>query len=127
MQPTELRIGNLLFYTKASHEIIVVNTISKDSSLEYIQPIPLTPEILLKVGFDYDDINSDEYCDWYEYSYSYERNGELYHEHLPFQMFKGESHIELEYFDTEIKYLHQLQNLVFALTGTELNVDELLK
>jgi len=79
-----------------------------------IQPIPLTGEWLFKFGFEFNInancqnfhyakdaficIRADEDFEWFRYY-----NGDFYH---------------------ELKYVHQLQNLHFALTGEELTIKQ---
>lgn len=124
----ELRIGNLVLLSKNYkdniHKVEEIYTDEvKVTSIEdggcfprmtmrSILPIPLDPEWL-------------ERCGLFE-------NGSLYKGDL---RFKGRGHLTIEvikngglgYFapfnkTIEIKYLHQLQNFYFALTGEELNV-----
>jgi len=108
----ELRIGNYILsdgiivkVTGLSDEYRIWwkwhlgdNVYNADNDREdQIDPIPLTMEILEKCGFSgaWTTING--------------LDGNLMGVKLP----------ELEY---EIKYVHQLQNLYFALTGNELNI-----
>jgi hypothetical protein len=118
MKSTELRIGNLVYDTKG-----YVNTIDLEAityifkeSLNQVKPIPLTEEWLLKFGFKN---RPDGICD---------------HWHLGINPITHDWMIELKnlgagffyingYFN--IKYVHQLQNLYFALTGEELAINEL--
>jgi hypothetical protein len=128
MTSTELRIGNYVWDDYSGE--MIVSAILESSAIylrktialpsgEYliknIEPIPLTEEWLLKFGFD--NINSREYgikcgsCwmslnnpkdmgEWQDYyCWTYDR-------------FKF----------IELKYVHQLQNLYFALTGNELEI-----
>lgn len=72
-------------------------------------PIPLTPEILEKIGITQISIGGRKYFidRWGDGTVSiYDR------------------HIDLS--DIPCKYLHQLQNLIFALTGEELEVTVIL-
>lgn len=81
-----------------------------------IEGIPLTPEILEKCGFE-EEITQDI----------------MYHHHSGFFFFElwdkenrrsnGYWLKFLNKFDLEIKYLHQLQNLYFAISGQELEVN----
>jgi hypothetical protein len=84
-----------------------------------IEPIPLTEEWLLNLGFNYDDMEDTNENDnlWY---------------HLVYGDFRFSSDksinfesvfIRLNKTNLEIKYVHQLQNLYFALTGKELDYD----
>jgi hypothetical protein len=71
-----------------------------------IKPIPLTEELLLKCcGFE--DVSERE-CD-----YKYEKEGVCITD--CFEL--------LWYEQTPLKYLHQIQNLYFALTGEELEIN----
>lgn len=138
----ELRIGNLLSY---DNQIVHVTRLSLDIDDEYedqigfcklgsvsneiaawnrslvdkLAPIPLTPEWMERCGFIstlsgddfhsgiiWDDPKSDyHYC---ESGYFIDNRGDYGH-----------------YCDIgDIKYLHQLQNLYFALTGDELIIKQ---
>lgn len=87
-----------------------------------LRPIPLTPEILEKAGFEtfggrYSK-RIDEYillvvdpADFYRYGfYSFSKDFEDHHNPIILSQ------------DNFVESLHQLQNLYFALTGTELEV-----
>lgn len=71
------------------------------------EPIPLTAEILEKAGF-VSDMMADGFL-------SYSKDGvEI---DMPyFEFFYGESSIE-------VKYVHQLQNLIHSLSGQELEIE----
>jgi len=112
IQAKELRIGN---YLDAAGETEIVTEIYEDyfytksckSTWALIKPIPITKEWLIDFGC--------QYIDDHEY------------------IIKDDLILENEYTDkgvwnfctehswiTEIKYIHQLQNLYFAITGKEL-------
>jgi hypothetical protein len=80
-------------------------------SLEDIEPIPITLEILGKCGFDGSNFKR-----------RFNKVGET-----SLTMYFENDKLSIEDFDwykedmPNIKYLHQLQNLYFALTGEELN------
>lgn len=121
MKANELRIGNCVMDQDESKEIFQVESIEKgedESDGMYfingrwdddIDPIPITEEWLLKFGFEEDDLH------WFNY---------------------GKFSIRIEnkrcvsaIKDSEVwnqydmpKYVHQLQNLYFALTGNELEI-----
>ena len=114
IQANELRVGNWAYYTSGEPVWVVKNYVqlSLDNftkqNLEFIKPIPLTHEILEKAGW-IKVLMHDGF-------YSYVKNG--IHISMPYFHFSyndGDSNIEL-------KSLHQLQNLYFALTGTELKI-----
>lgn len=123
MKANELRIGNLLIY-KGDGKVYPVALIDKDTFDEdgnMLEPIPLTSEILEKCGFKK---RRDG-----EYLYSIELDKHIsivINKDTFFPMLLQDAEFsggELSVFCcNEIKYLHQLQNLKFALTGEELEV-----
>jgi hypothetical protein len=130
IKANELRIGNLVNYEQTTHLITCVNidyTISiwvdkKNQEHLYthqnneLKPIPLTEEWLLKFGFG--EELKDEWkilvngC-WSFFICYYENQ---------YNHWVG---CGAEYcHGKEIKYVHQLQNLYFALTNEELKIKE---
>jgi hypothetical protein len=132
----ELRLGNLLdyqgqplpvlaidnerefFYTERNELLKCSITIGQYDDngfmwttngrwLKHFKPIPLTEDWLVRLGFRY-----------YK-----ETNGYAYRIHFRIQFVKSENGF-MAYIDNtewhELKYVHQLQNLYFALTGEEL-------
>jgi hypothetical protein len=116
MKATELRIGNYIDYT-TEREIVTMQI-----TYEYIRLIhngnknfkliPLTEEWLLKFGF-YKDVEFDNTFN------------------LPFNVLNGFTTISidvranvilLDNLELTIQYVHQLQNLYFALTNEELTL-----
>lgn len=74
--------------------------------LKNIIPVPLTEEWLLKFGFEESQV--------YEEFYEYRKGGHRIQT-------EGINFIWMGYGDgVELKYIHQLQNLFFSLTGKEL-------
>ena len=119
----ELRIGNYISplgigITKVEGFCIWDNIIQSDNfaerELKEFQPIPLTEEWLLKFGFE-------------KYT-----NNEFSFETKDFEISFLNGGLKLlcgEYAENPIslnnqKYVHQLQNLYFALTGTELTLNK---
>lgn len=150
IKPNELRIGNLLRQHE-NGEFLIVDELGMVGSENHIhtsylkkgikdltqswkaEPIPLTEEILLSCK-DYEKWDAFGDNNWGGY--------------LPFELikfaklmiryYKGDLIFTLCYvsekkdtytpvkrLNLKIKYLYQLQNLYFALTGQELNVDNL--
>ena len=121
MQAKELKLGN---YCYCQDEINVIYGITKEGFVQYekdnnvyycgideLKPIELTEEILLKCGFD---VNIDIY-------YLPKMNGYF---KKPFKeaehfLYKSNSSDKL----SSVKHLHQLQNLYYALTGEELEIN----
>jgi hypothetical protein len=113
MKATELRIGNWVLdeYADGSRYKTKVGI----EQIEYphnCQPIPLTEDILLKCGFEWVK-EAFGYFDKLHAAYIWD-NGDV--EIHPFCTNDKDCWVK-------IKYLHQLQNLYFALTGEELNVE----
>lgn len=82
-------------------------------------PIPLTPEILERCGFEK---GFGEYALIQDsYPLRFREEGEKYI--LSFHYFGSNGESNEEEIICEFKYLHQLQNLYFALTGQELEVN----
>ena len=120
IQANELRIGN--WVKLFNDELNKIYVISKTAiqveggiiggevfKLEHINPVPITLEILEKFGFyKTNRIDSGELCPCYAiFSFALM----IRHNSFFVDWIGG---------NTEIKYLHQLQNLYFALTNTEL-------
>jgi hypothetical protein len=123
MKAEELRLGNLVSNMNPRHNDSIltiesigdnheVNVFYRKYLLSELEPIPLNEEWLIKFGFEFHInancqnfyyakdaficIRADEDFEWFRYY-----NGDFYH---------------------ELKYVHQLQNLYFALTGEELTL-----
>jgi hypothetical protein len=128
IDPKELRIGNRLSPRRvldpeniplAGYSICAGHIAYSIERLNYDWgPIRLTPEILEKVGFvNFPSGNIDRW-----------KKGRLYLE-SNWLGSPGEYKFKWENMDhtgstpnTKIQYLHQLQNLFFALQGTELEI-----
>ena len=77
-----------------------------------IHPIPLTEEILLKCGFEKD----------YEGHFLLAFNGRLYYYDLENGFLLKDFKVKTKLNQFPFYNLHQLQNLIFILTNTELNI-----
>lgn len=135
MEAKELRIGNIVDINGNRFETAEVKSdgilyykgiVEWFARYEDIQPIPLTEELLLKAGFYYSgDSRYDPNVEYAE-QFEYRLDLGLFHRDLICTPFKGwvcnfDCH-EYEGKLQPIKYLHQLQNLYFALTGEELEI-----
>lgn len=126
MEASELRINNLVDYKDYGacrvkriteggffdvaplHMIGAISVASSETS-----PIPLTQEWLMRLGFYKSSFDNNEFIDsktgWFMV---YENSG--YYKLSTGRGLIGE----------QFKYVHQLQNLYFALTGKELEINE---
>ena len=128
MEANEIRVGNLLIdprkFNKDTREFFNINengyfkaTARDIQCAELFNPIPLTEEILLKCGFEYNDdigkyeISDDDYCILIRKDTDTE---EFYFE-------IGD--LGYNYVFKTIKYLHELQNIFWCLVGEELKVN----
>ena len=75
-----------------------------------IEPIPLTPEILEKAGF--------ERCDKSLYYYYWKTISGLEVEIINNHLLTKINNVRIN----KVGYVHQLQNLIFTLTGEELEI-----
>lgn len=128
MEAKELRIGNFIF--NGNNQIVEIN-IDRLRLLEKginYEPIPLTQEWLLKFGFKKQKAvyipvfskrtNSKIWFSVYGRE-EYQDPNEL-HINDPKKWFS----VEYNKFDVKIKYIHQLQNIYWCLTGEELTLKE---
>ncbi len=125
MDKTELRIGNLVYPIHLDGEAVVMgigidglrlHQRGDDSKTSFVandvkhrlEPIPLTEKWLLSLGFNSIDFVHDGLEDngYYEPEMEFSLN-------RSFQFSEYHKRIDLQ-------YVHQLQNLYFALTGKEL-------
>lgn len=110
MKPTELRIGNYGDPYRP-YRIIVEDILEISKGKRSIPPVPLTEQWLK--DFRYKKDTKSRYGGWLSPEFKYHkiritiRNNKYYHNIS-------------RYHSIEIKYVHQLQNLYFALTGKEL-------
>jgi hypothetical protein len=126
MKSTELKIGNLLRDKVTKTELKVINLTEKDIVTFVIdrskfplqdgwgiEPIPLTEEWLLKFGFER---HHADYANDIIYIKNVPDNTEFEWGVYPNELGSG---IQIKNRNL-LKYVHQLQNLYFALTGEEL-------
>jgi hypothetical protein len=109
MKAQELRIGNYYDHN-GQIKTVTPNTILEvwEAERTWCKAIPITEEWLLRFGFV-----SNPYQDRYE-------NKSI---HVQCNKTRGVTELWIESMP-HIKYVHQLQNLYFALTGEELIHDE---
>lgn len=137
IKATELRKGNLVLAKNAIsgiEEITVVEDIIGERGINWmyiedmsgpeysfseINPIPLTPEILEKLNMRKERVAGFSETDgqWWllngaRFLFEYDKEAEIYYNGI---------------FGIKVIFVHQLQNLYFALTGEELTIKELAK
>jgi hypothetical protein len=125
----ELRIGNWVYALKETPEPVTIGIEFNIYFYRDYSPIPLTEDWILKFGFElYDYLPNDEMSDNPDFiylSYKMELEGKRYYysmtntEWHDWQFCKKVEWAE-EMLIASCQYVHQLQNLYFALTGTEL-------
>ena len=125
MKTSELRIGNYLNGRKGpvtvteireNNRVKIKENPSNFTVGDCLHPIPLTEEWLLRFGF----IAKNWYSNFEHWSDTWFQ--------LSSSVIKANKERSCFYFDNEminieIKYVHQLQNLYFALTGEELTLE----
>jgi hypothetical protein len=123
MNVQELRIGNLIHYSGSYltednnefNESLAAYLLLVRDEWDFVKPIPLTEEWLLKFGFE----QASDY--WTEpgngcFELGKQKEGWVYCVNTR------------EYDVSEpIQYVHQLQNLFYAVTGRELTIKETVK
>lgn len=113
--PNELRIGNYLSDGKGGHrEVLSFHpdwyehgygvTLFRDA-----EPIPLTEEWLLKLGWEKTSFGSEK---------AFRCRGQLIYE----EWIDGVYHVRFHATNKRIQHVHNLMNLYFALTGKELTI-----
>ena len=148
IEAKSLRIGNLV---KLGKEYVTVHQIIYDRRKGYsinhkdyeeaiFEPIPLTEDILVKCGFNknkikgvtrfVDSIEDIDPSDKNKYTYWWDKNipTNNYVYDLPrftlVQFGKGSDiYWKYQMLSVKVKSLHQLQNIFYCLTNTELNID----
>lgn len=111
MEANELRIGN--YVLDSENKICTIGNGMAFFNIEKINPIPLTEEWLEKFGFENQNNTEDQY--WARH----EKNGfSIFNIHT-IEIWNEEKDycIDLPLY---LNYVHQLQNIYFALTGKEL-------
>lgn len=115
MKPNELRIGNYIFsketnsiqkITGLTDENPFIDAVTFDyTTYDEIEGIELTEDILYKLGFVKDGI-------WFNFSFGFYGIG----------ISKDPSGFHFSYYDgfIPIKFVHELQNLIFSLSNEEL-------
>jgi hypothetical protein len=109
IQQSAVRIGNYLDFPFCGKQPVTAADMGDWNALGAVLPIALTPETLEKCGF----VNDNNTYGRGIIMLRRKRDGAF-----------GQPRFELlsDEFNPDLEHLHQLQNLYFALTGEELNV-----
>lgn len=115
MEANELRLGN--YVNKLGVDLVVgIDDIrdiivDNDFDIEQFAPIPLTHEKLLELGFEFDD-----YEDYDFEFFSIRKEGNVFY-YNPITEYYESMRIKID-------YVHQLQNLYFALNNQEITINK---
>ena len=116
MKSQELRLGNWVMGNKP-YQIDITNLVSfeyyEKIGTEYCQPIQLTEEWLFMFGFEKTKTRHLRI----KIGMSSNKLETIY---LRMYIYRGEVGGSIAKMTTKIQYVHELQNLYFALTGEEL-------
>ena len=122
MKANELRIGNLVknkidgsvnpvnFLAPTDMGMVLTTSYFPHFTIEQAEPIPLTEEWLVRFGFEYTEIH--------------EGFNQYRKDLLNLSITPNGFEIFLTFKWINIKHVHQLQNLYFALTGEELTIKD---
>ena len=130
MERKELRIGNYLY--DLGNKIVEVYGVNQDKifrteisfafyygASDLLQPIPLTEEWLQKLGFEVNKKNYQLNTYGEHFKYAIKEHFVIWNNPQKGWCVNELPHKEQYY----IQYVHELQNLYFALTGKELLID----
>lgn len=136
MKASELRIGNLVYVTDNLTNLIfkeitpinihnLMHLTGWDKSpvdIEF-EPIPLTEEFFLKFGFENIDKGGNDFITYTDSEHNYYLQIDVRRKDGKYLILDN-SFDDLRAFSmVDIEYVHQLQNLYFALTGEELKYE----
>ena len=125
MKSKELRIGNYVIYNS---EVVKVNSVGRvylSHKKKYVShkilvkdylEIPLTEDWLVKFGFEEKDSRKNRFINRADFELEFQGDKVAY------CVWGGEDAPHLTQFFGHCKYVHQLQNLYFALTNEELTI-----
>lgn len=148
MKATELRIGNLVDVINRSNEVhLPFNTIKKIGRIAFFEvdlyepdkpfatqgekwkieikdlsPIPLTEELIVRLGFKYWPDNGN--C----FTKKYSAQGDFIlfnHKTLVAEnagLINGDFYFMFDHLIHRVRYVHQLQNIFYSISGEELEI-----
>lgn len=124
IDPKQLRIGSRIYW-KGKNEVVIeasdfAELMYYEGYFDVADPIPLTDEVLIRAGFEKElkEVGSLRFAVWHH---------EIPNQSIKFDLvrvFDGSYAMsnELNFWPSTIDCLHQLQNLFYCLTGTELEI-----
>jgi hypothetical protein len=118
MEAKELRLGNLVNKNGRPHAINMLDFIGGQDSFDKFTPIQFTEELLLKCGFEKEYEESNEWSNYDSVGQDTDDSIVIEFVNREFYYTAGEGVM----LSRKYHYLHELQNLCFALTGTELQI-----
>ena len=128
----ELRIGNLVDLGNRIAKIIEIGHLScvvadleetQDTIEDYqrTKPIPLTEEWLYKFGFKDIDKSDNDYITYTDSNHNYYLQLDVRRKDGKYSILDNSFDDLRDFSMVDVMYVHQLQNLYFALTGEELS------
>jgi hypothetical protein len=129
IKATELRIGNYikLMFNYEDYETIQVTSdelVDVDKKRADYEPLPLTEDWLFKFGFKNTDKDDNDYITYTDANHDYYLQIDTRRRDGKYTILDN-SFDDLRAFSmVDIVYVHQLQNLYFALTGEELTLNK---
>ena len=137
MKANELRIGNLVYVSDNQTNLIfkeitpinihnLMHLTGWDKSpvdIEF-EPIPLTEDWLYKFGFKDIDKDDNDYITYTDSNHDYYLQIDVRRKDGKYSILDNSFDDLRDFSMVDIMYVHQLQNLYFALTSEELKYEE---
>ena len=110
MQASELRVGNWVNNNEEDYQITSATIAQLERGDSTVSPIKITEEWLIRLGF--------------EEVYKSPMHSTYWIENLSYYFWyqKGNQYADCKGLQVNCEYLHQLQNLYYAINGRELSV-----
>lgn len=127
MQANELRVGNLLHYVNEP-ELVLPDVVEVESITEYGINLPVEDDISVSsVDYNFDDLEGIPLTEEWLLKFGFQKKdlGNFEHHFNGFPLQKNQEcflYFTFNHRYRDVKYVHQLQNLYFALTGEELKL-----
>ena len=127
MKASELRIGNYikLMFNYEDYETIQVTSdelVSVDKKQADYEPLPLTEEWLYKFGFKDIDKGDNDYITYTDPNHDYYLQLDVRRKGGKYSILDNSFNDLRDFSMVDIMYVHQLQNIYFALTNEDLQL-----